>query len=283
MASNHLSKHFWQVIYPSDVQEGTLMLSEEFVTKYGRRLSNTTELKLPDGKVWKIVLKRENEDHKCRVWLESGFRHFLQHYSIAAGFLLMFEFRGSSNFHVLVFDRTSCEIVYTIRQPAPEPQQHSVADPDSNFCSRVEASAIITGLKFRSTFGKMCAASKRASKRAIERAIESNPENPSFLISILKYHLVAGFMNFPTEFTRCYMWEDSQQVKVQVFNEEEETMLDEVLLNMSTNKSSGMKHVTGWMSFCRDNDLKEGDVCLFELIDPASKLFTVRKFHARSA
>ncbi|CAN1133569.1 B3 domain-containing transcription factor VRN1 [Linum perenne] len=298
-ANNNLSKHFWQVIYPNNVEEGRLRLAEEFMAAYGRRLSNVAVLKLPDGKAWKIGLQKEDDDEH-RVWLNAGFRRFLQYYSIDAGFLLMFEFQGSSTFDVLVFDLTACEIDYPISPAEAEPQ-HSMdlemedADSDSecdfdfdepqsfvrkgkrDLWRRVEASSIITNKKFLSVFIDLSA----ASKRAIERAIESNPTNPSFLISILPYHLTAGFMNFPADFTKSYTWEDSQQVALRVFNENEERMLYEVLVNMSDTKNR-VKRLTGWMSFCKDNHLKEGDVCLFELIDPADKLFTVRKFHARN-
>ncbi|CAN1785178.1 B3 domain-containing transcription factor VRN1 [Linum perenne] len=290
-------------------------LSEEFVTAYGHHLSDVAVLNLPDGKVWRIGLAKENDEH--RVWLKAGFRRFLQYYSIEALFLLIFEFQGGSDFHVLIFNLTGCEIVYPICQPAKSELQHSMEDSDSDsdfdfddppvrkrsfkntnrkgkranggtsgdsFAAtaenedlrrRLNASRIITNQKFSSAFRNMSA----ASKSAIRRAIESNPKNPSFLISVKRCYILSGNMDFPVKFTRRYTLKDSQMITVRVFNEEER-MVEERVLSIDYKNDGRVMKVSGGFSFWADNDLVEGDVCLFELIDRKAKIFALRMFHA---
>ncbi|CAN0927158.1 B3 domain-containing transcription factor VRN1 [Linum grandiflorum] len=114
MASNNPPRHFWQILYPGDIEKGSLRLSPEFVAEYGYLLSDEAVLELPDGKEWKIRLAKELGFPDERVWLKDGFSRFLEYYSVEVRYLLLLQFRGSSRFGVFVFDLTACEIVYPI-------------------------------------------------------------------------------------------------------------------------------------------------------------------------
>ncbi|KAJ8766606.1 hypothetical protein K2173_001126 [Erythroxylum novogranatense] len=68
----------------------------------------TAILILPNGRTWQVELTRSHN----QIWFDAGWHEFVEHNSIGCRFLLVFTYRGSSNFDVLIFDTTACEIQY---------------------------------------------------------------------------------------------------------------------------------------------------------------------------
>lgn len=65
-------------------------------------------LKVPNGLAWRVTLKTRNGD----VWLKNGWTEFARFYSVKFGHLLIFKYRGHSEFKVRIFDSSSTEIDY---------------------------------------------------------------------------------------------------------------------------------------------------------------------------
>lgn len=84
------------------------MLPKKFITDYGKFLSNSICLKLPDGLEWKLGSKTANDT----VWLQNGWQQFSNHYRLKPGSLLVFRFDGNSTFQTCIFDQTCLEIQY---------------------------------------------------------------------------------------------------------------------------------------------------------------------------
>ncbi|KAL6273821.1 hypothetical protein ACE6H2_024513 [Prunus campanulata] len=89
----------------------------KFVTKYGEHLSSPVHLKLPNGAEWEIELRRCNNGG---VWFDKGWPEFSKFCSLDYANWLVFGYEGNSNFHVLIFDRTSTEVEYHITKPEME-------------------------------------------------------------------------------------------------------------------------------------------------------------------
>ncbi|XP_024030337.1 B3 domain-containing transcription factor VRN1-like, partial [Morus notabilis] len=83
-------------------------IPNRIVNKCGGTLSIPVLLKLPCGLKWKVRLT------KCdgKVWIDKGWRDFLKYYSLGHGDLLVFKYEGNSQFHVLIFDKSTTEIDY---------------------------------------------------------------------------------------------------------------------------------------------------------------------------
>ncbi|KAK3195631.1 hypothetical protein Dsin_026941 [Dipteronia sinensis] len=79
-----------------------------FVRKFGEELSAFATLIAPNGRVWRVGLTKDGK----RIWFDQGWHDFVEYHSITAGYFLVFKYEKNSNFHVLVFDLSACEINY---------------------------------------------------------------------------------------------------------------------------------------------------------------------------
>ncbi|TKY66277.1 B3 domain-containing protein [Spatholobus suberectus] len=102
--------HFFRIMLPDNLQQGKLRLPGKFVNKYGKQLSNTMFLKLPNGAEWKVNLKKRGGG----VWFQEGWKEFVEYHSLAHGHLLFFRFDGTSCFHVFICDMSTMEIDYPV-------------------------------------------------------------------------------------------------------------------------------------------------------------------------
>ncbi|KAL5855698.1 hypothetical protein ACOSQ4_005500 [Xanthoceras sorbifolium] len=102
------ASHFFKVILPQTLEDKKLSIPEKFVRKFGDELSTVATVRVPNGCVWHVGLMKDGR----RVWFSDGWHEFLMHHSVSVGYFLVFKYDRSSNFHVLIFDMTACEIVY---------------------------------------------------------------------------------------------------------------------------------------------------------------------------
>ncbi|KAI3897512.1 hypothetical protein MKW92_024249, partial [Papaver armeniacum] len=69
----------------------------------------------------------------------------------------------------------------------------------------------------------------------------------------------------PAEFAKTYLRDRNQMATLRISN----GRVWDVRFRTSSTSSSYMASLSkGWPKFKNDNQLKEGDVCLFELVDP---------------
>jgi len=84
-------------------------IPKKFVRLYGKGLSNKALLEVPNGTVSEVELFKSDG----KIWLQNGWKEFAEHYSLALGSLLVFEYKNSCHFHVLILDKTAMEIDYS--------------------------------------------------------------------------------------------------------------------------------------------------------------------------
>ena len=87
--------------------------------KYGKVLSKSVILKLPNGEEWKLNLAKRNGE----VWFGKGWKEFANYYSLAHGHLLVFRYETPSCFQVLIFNPSALEMNYPFQ---------SVEDQEAN-------------------------------------------------------------------------------------------------------------------------------------------------------
>ncbi|KAL2344206.1 hypothetical protein Fmac_005491 [Flemingia macrophylla] len=88
-------------------------IPEKFVRNYGKLLSNTVLLKLPNGEEWRVNLEKRD----ASVWFQKGWEEFVAYHSLAHGHRLVFRYDGRPYFHVLICDMSATEIEYPIKKP----------------------------------------------------------------------------------------------------------------------------------------------------------------------
>lgn len=99
---------------------------KSFVRDHGRSLCmNKVSLKVPSGDVWEVELHREGGD----LWLRNGWQEFVEFYRIKFGHFLVFRYQGNSEFHVLVFNRSTSEIKYPLKSTSSSNRENADADP----------------------------------------------------------------------------------------------------------------------------------------------------------
>ncbi|XP_050281448.1 B3 domain-containing transcription factor VRN1-like [Quercus robur] len=241
------SPHFFKIILPNAVQEGKLRIPDKFVQKFGVDLSDMAFLIIPNGRKWKV--KSE----------------FASSHGVAVGHLLVFKYEGNSHFDVLIFDATATKIDYTLDD---ELQVHRIEDDES------DDSSVEIIKHFYKGEGSGSAHPKKdggvAENPAIVNAFKS--ENPFFTVIIRPSYvngkdrasLPQDIINYlPREgFTKDYTKASILPVKLQIVDR-----LWPVKLYIYE-RSGGSSCVVsaGWFAFVRENSLRVGDICVFELI-----------------
>ncbi|KAM7250421.1 hypothetical protein ACFE04_022304 [Oxalis oulophora] len=97
-------------------------IPKEFVKTYG----NQVTLKVLADAEWKIGLTRSDGI----VWLQNGWKEFIDYYSLAHGHFLVFRHEDKSCFSVTIFDIIATEIDYPYEEKESETEEtedHSVS------------------------------------------------------------------------------------------------------------------------------------------------------------
>jgi hypothetical protein len=138
------------------------------VNYFAWKLSRTIKLEAPDGNVYDVgITERRN-----KTVLRSGWEAFVDANHIVENDSLMFRYRGSARFKVVVFDSSGCEKVLSCARTesnisGQEPSTNSTDMSSSSSDSKTQSSA-----RGRSD-GCLSASSGHCRKRAKKDAISS--------------------------------------------------------------------------------------------------------------
>ncbi|XP_015582772.2 B3 domain-containing transcription factor VRN1 isoform X2 [Ricinus communis] len=104
--------HFFKIVLNDVIRDKKLGFPRKFVRKYGDILPNTVVLKVPSGDIWRIELIKCNGE----IWLQKGWQEFMEFYSLAFGFFLVFQYdQRNCHFNVIILDTSASEIDYPCR------------------------------------------------------------------------------------------------------------------------------------------------------------------------
>lgn len=88
------------------------MIPRKLVEKYGEGLPETISLKPPNGTTWKLKLVKNGG----KIWFQKGWKEFAEYHSLSHGHLLVFRYKGTSQFKVHIFDKSALEIKYPFKR-----------------------------------------------------------------------------------------------------------------------------------------------------------------------
>ncbi|XP_071730843.1 B3 domain-containing protein REM17-like [Rutidosis leptorrhynchoides] len=194
-----------------------------------------------DNKNWAMGWQNSTNG---QLLLQKGWPEFAEHYSIKIGQLLLFEHQGSSNFHIRIFNRNSCEITnfpftksfhlekeivrgaVNIELALKNGSRIRAYESDSRFCSsRVTAFCLRSyGLYLPITFARRCLT---GGKKWGHCKLQT-PDGRNW-----------GLI-------QCNEYEKFGRIKSE-----------------------------NWKKFCNDEHLAVGDRCVFELINEVKKVLKV--------
>ncbi|XP_010647883.2 B3 domain-containing transcription factor VRN1, partial [Vitis vinifera] len=297
----------------------------------------------PTGHVWPVRLEKASVN---TCWFCDGWQEFAEHHSILAGYFLVFEYEGNSNFKISIFDLTTCEISYPCNPSnGSEKQYHgkrSSVHPEEEMEDDVSVEILgssppfqaPTSLKSAKTSFKaglgikkhgrnddsfqspkskhVCFRESRKYKMdsqmfdhnqtesdeddsVIERRKEaktrartpspkrcgrtkgrerilhaprmSKPENRSFSVTMRPHNIESRFLNVPAAFARKYLRRKSIELR--------DSGGGQWPLKCLHHQRGSVMLSKGWKDFVEEKNLKEGDVCFFELVhrkDPVLKV-----------
>ncbi|KAB1199850.1 B3 domain-containing transcription factor VRN1 [Morella rubra] len=265
------SSHFFKIILPSSMADKKLRIPEKFVQEFGDELSTVATLTIPSGRMWQVGLEKANK----KMWFHEGWQDFIEYYSIDDGYFLVFGYEGNSNFHILVFDKTATEIRYPSSKSCKlEDQVLDDAEKlghdklsikgmcnSHELATKPEDKDMIGRKRFSGTSSKGRLLMTRGRDRAVQAARMFKPKHASFM-RILRPHNISNYqMYVPVRFAVRYLTQN-QIVKLRTSNGKQW----DVSCRFRDHSTSAMKLGQGWYIFVRDNNLEEGDVCVFELI-----------------
>ncbi|KAI9180318.1 hypothetical protein LWI28_003562 [Acer negundo] len=237
-------------------------------------LSTLATLTVPNGRVWNVELMKDGRN----IWFRGGgWCEFVEYHSISNGYFLLFRYLKNSTFHVLIFGKSACEIRYPhCGAKRKNDNQDEIEDEDSDSTgdeSEHELLAILEemGISVKRNFQFITAEEK---KRAIAAARLFRPKNPSFMVIMQPREVyVGGSMYVPFEFAKEYLISrDAKLIKLQDRDGREWPV------NFRKAVGGGGDFNGGWAKFSKDKNLKEGDICMFELIRKKNIVLKVSVF-----
>ncbi|KAL2345034.1 hypothetical protein Fmac_006319 [Flemingia macrophylla] len=298
------SIHFLRIVLPENLLQGKLRLPPMFASKYGKYLSSTMFLKLPNGEEWRVNLEKSDDS----ICFQKGWNEFVKYHSLAPGHLLIFRYDGTSHFHIFICDMSGTEIEYPInkanhkrvRSEEIQPLRtqktseynknrksnlndivfHQVRDKKGknldfffflSVCLFVRFLALEIEVYIEFNFWLCSTISSISGKRKMQGPFISNygvgeaAENTFFTVIVKSNHLIRGCVYLPYGSLKSYIKLGEQYVTLLVGNSSWK-----VKLRHYQNKSSYF--TTHWPAFAGDNDLKERDTCLFQLLNYSDDL-----------
>ncbi|CAN1323428.1 B3 domain-containing transcription factor VRN1 [Linum perenne] len=116
--------HFCAYITDANRQRRRQRLASEFSNRID---SLVATLQVQTGDTWEVRLHR---DISGRLWFTEGWTNFFDFYSVANGYLLVFQYIRNSTLNAAIFSSNSSEIAYPIRGVVNE-QAEDHSDLDS--------------------------------------------------------------------------------------------------------------------------------------------------------
>ncbi|AES70704.1 B3 domain-containing transcription factor VRN1 [Medicago truncatula] len=273
---------FFKIILQTNLQR--IQLPNKFTRKHGVGLSNPVLIKLPDGTGWKVYWKKINGE----MWFEKGWKTFTENYSLEHGCLVMFEYKGTSKFDVVILGQNAVEIDYDSSSDTNDENDnvdHSDDDESveilDEWLNRKKArqrSPFISTRPHKKVRGDHEKTTKRTSSinwpknaRAQEVAQNFISCNPFFTVLINPNDLEANQLSVP-------------DLKGVIENKDTNVMLligkrswNVKLLRCYEGKYN-RRLSAGWHLFLTESGLKSGDVCVFELINKKDLVFKVHVY-----
>ncbi|KAF4394723.1 hypothetical protein F8388_015629 [Cannabis sativa] len=279
------------------------MLPTKFTKKLGNELFAVAKLIVPSGQFWEVRL--EKVDNK--IWFKHGWQEFVNFYSISYGNLLIFRYGGESKFHVCILNNTFTEIDYPIPlndlssnfvDPNLDNEIH-LQLPHSSSKTRIvnklgdkqvfkRVQTPLSNPKtersnkiFRTNAASIdCTKASRAVKTEEETPVEQSgyanvprssakmeKEENFFLNHEENTNLILprGFPHVPAMYTQKNMNQCCGFVHLVVHGNETQKWRIQCLPRRDQPSCRELSY--GWSKFAMDNNLKEGDVCVFELVE----------------
>ncbi|KAF9603199.1 hypothetical protein IFM89_034532 [Coptis chinensis] len=264
---------FYKIIHqPSNTPQQCLRLPPKFVQKFSKDLSDFALLSVPDGKRWQLKLWITGGE----IFLRNGWQEFLEYYSISAGHFLLFRYSGKSNFRVIIFGMNCSEMHYPPNiddleeaNSCEESEEEGliISDTDVHNSSKKQEKVLNIPFAKGPSFTRTSAAKRSSFKEHKDNGAIGLPgglklKHPYFKV-LMQPSYVTNYTPIPPSFVKRYLKDNSRNLTLEASNGRTWVVQFIVYNNHRAHLSKG------WPKFAKQNKIKEGDVCVFEMIKDA--------------
>ncbi|XVE93294.1 hypothetical protein REPUB_Repub01dG0178500 [Reevesia pubescens] len=263
---------FFNIILKKGNASLSLRIPQHFVRNHlPEEIPSKAVLKGPSGDYWNITMWQK----KGNIIMQHGWHQFYQDHSLGNNELLLFRYNGNMCFDVQIFDQSGVErknVLITRKhqdsnaeikeeeidtidvgetgaqvETSRQGKRKSKEETNSGSCSRKQQIPAPAGRKCN---GKLCKAAEDFTSKFPHYKhclTKSNVDHP-FILHIPSSFVRANLPKTRTKFT---------------FRTSKQKSWEVAILYSETNKIFS----EGWCEFARDNKLKMGDCCVFELVN----------------
>ncbi|KAI3463812.1 hypothetical protein Pfo_020475 [Paulownia fortunei] len=226
-----MARHFFKVMMPGFQEK--LNLPPALSETLKEEKSELAILKSRKG-MWKINVCRNSEGLIC---FKDGWPQFAHHHGLSIGDFVLFEHTGDLHFNAFVFDRTACEKEFLIELKKEHEEAPEAVNPNYH---------------------------PRNTKREPDKeSVKSyHSENPHFILTMKPHHAHKDAkVTIPAEFLRL----NKLGQKSSLILRDPRRRAWPVRLLVQKTGHFRLRMDRGWHDFYVSNELKDGDVCLFDL------------------
>ncbi|XP_022749180.1 B3 domain-containing transcription factor VRN1-like isoform X3 [Durio zibethinus] len=275
---------FHKLILSSTLLDKKLRIPDNFVQKFRDELSIAAALTVPDGHVWRVGIKKADN----KVWFQEGWQEFVERYYIRVCYFLVFRYEGNSAFSNLfggskvkncinwnrevnlhtakVVNNQPIRVkLHSSGAEMPKPKKPGGKKRKCNPNEQDSSVGHEDDVEMHFSFYESASARKRTvtteeRERAINAAKAFEPTNPFCRVVLRPSYLYRGcIMYLPSCFAEKHLSGVSGSIKLQLPDGKQWPV-------RCLYRRGRAKFSQGWYEFTLENNLGEGDVCVFELL-----------------
>ncbi|KAK8259179.1 hypothetical protein V6Z11_D13G039400 [Gossypium hirsutum] len=252
---------FYKLMVASILHDKKLKIPNKFVKKFGHELSSITTLNVPSGRLWLVELRKENKRKNnvddLRATVQSTRDKGIQFNGV--------ELTSAADEGGLNFLNGTQKNTKEIKQEIEPDEYKSLG----KFIVKEELPAMNSP---RSDHKKRRDATAEGKQIALRAAAMFKPDNPFCRVILRPSYVYKGiFLHIPRCFALRYLNGVDGIVTLQVSEGKKWPV-------RCIYGQSSWKFSKGWAEFVLDNNLDEGDVCVFELISTKEIVLKVTIF-----
>ncbi|KAM0861644.1 hypothetical protein ACQ4PT_045752 [Festuca glaucescens] len=279
-------KKYFLVLMMGDFQDG-MIIPEELVRHLKGEIPEKIKLQTRNDQSHIIAVAKNQE----KLVLTVGWSQFVESYDLQMGDTIIFKYNGNSEFSVIIFDKLGCEkalsaVVDPFLPPVQERRTnatetvkkdsfssedgHGLEDlPGSNYTVRKKKMRLSSIQKEHLKDGYITTRKTKLTLNQMEEVKQKihsiHSEIPIFVAVMGKSNIDSKcFLTFPSHYAEKYLREETR-LYLQLLGKEWE-------VSVTDNSARHEKKLgSGWQKFVKDNNLKMGDICLFELLSNESR------------
>ncbi|KAJ0085167.1 hypothetical protein Patl1_09047 [Pistacia atlantica] len=276
-------------IYPSQ------KIPIKFVKHMGGQTSGSVSLIGPSGNTWHVNLIQQNGD----LFFDQGWPTFVSDHFLECGDLLVFRYDGELHFTVQVFDQSACEkedafnskcnldssfnnstwqkterevaaLSERIFQGVPKKIKGNSSvlqidwidkDREAISCEEIKQNGIRSHSFSLPSQSKPCNLKPEHEEKKVAQSFNSS--FPYFVRIMKRFNISGSYtLNIPYQFSMAHL--PKCKTEIVLCNLKGESWI--VNSVPTTKVHTSHTFCGGWLAFVRSNEIKMGDVCIFELV-----------------